>query len=542
MARTSYDRERALNVTVSEYRVTETTTLRRAAVIGAVLLAVTLLLHAAGIRNLVQQWMDQEEYSHGFLIPVVSAWLLWSRREAIIRALDRPSLWAAAAAASAVVLFLASKATNVYFFEHVGLVISLFAVALAVGGVSLLTMTFVPIAYLFFMIPLPYFLTALLTGRMQLWASELGAFFIRLADIPVFLDGNVIDLGEYQLGVVEACSGLNYMFPFLSLSFLAAYMVNLRLVPRLILFVSAVPITILMNSARIGFIGIIVHHFGTAHAEGFIHYFEGWVVFVICIALLIVEILVMAWLTGTPWRKLLRAVDGESGFAAAGDRNSTAGRQTGSLVPAAVTAGLLCLALVAVQLWPDRDAIRPDRKKLINLAYEIDGWEVARITNLEPSTEAVLGADDYVVADLVDADNNSANLYIAYLDEKRGKQTWHSPQVCIPGGGWRITNLERIDIEDAQGETFRANRVEITRGDAKQLVYYWYQQRGRRFASEWTVRYFVVLDGLIRNRTDGAMIRLVTGLPPDQPPEAADNRLRALVKTMSPRLPDYVPD
>ncbi len=518
-------------------------TMRRGAIIAAALLVITLLLHAAGIRDLIWQWSEQEEYSHGFLIPVVSAWLLWSQRHLIARNIQAPSRWAAALVLVSVFLFAASKTTNVYFFEHVGLVVSLFAIALAVGGWALLRTAFIPLAYLFFMIPLPYFLTALLTGRMQLWASQLGTFFIRLADIPVYLDGNIIDLGEYKLGVVEACAGLNYMFPFLSLSFLAAYLINFRLVPRAILFLSAIPITILMNSARIGFIGIIVHQFGTAHAEGFIHYFEGWVVFMICIALLLVEILVLAWITRTPLKSVVRvfAPAKDAGPSLDADPHQSRFDQS-KLVPAAAVAIVLSCALALTQLWPERQIVHPDRKKLINLAYEIDGWDVIRITNLEPETEAVLGADDYVVADLIDDERKTANLYIAYLDEKRGKQTWHSPQVCIPGGGWKITKLDRIDIADETGTTFRANRVEIARGDVKHLVYYWFQQRGRRFASEWTVRYYVILDGLMKNRTDGAMVRLVTAFFPDDAPGEADERLRSLAKTMSPRMPAYIPE
>ena len=122
------------------------------------------------------------------------------------------------------------------YFGQISLVISLAGIALLVGGWHLLRLLLVPIAFSFFMIPLPYFLTVLLSARMQLWSSELGVAVIRLFSIPVFLEGNVIDLGVYKLGVVEACSGLRYLFPFLSLGFLAAYSVDLRFWQKAVIF------------------------------------------------------------------------------------------------------------------------------------------------------------------------------------------------------------------------------------------------------------------------------------------------------------------
>ena len=93
---------------------------------------------------------------------------------------------------------------------------------MAIGGISLLKVTFLPIAFLVFAIPLPYFIDAELSARLQLISSDLGVFFIRLFGVPVYLTGNVIDLGNYKLQVVEACSGLRYLYPLLSLRILGS--------------------------------------------------------------------------------------------------------------------------------------------------------------------------------------------------------------------------------------------------------------------------------------------------------------------------------
>ena len=111
--------------------------------------------------------------------------------------------------------------------------------------------------------------------------------FIRLFQIPVFLEGNVIDLGQYKLQVVEACSGLRYLYPLMSLGFLAAYFFQAPLWQRALVFLSTIPITIFMNSLRIGVVGIMVDNFGPQDADGFLHMFEGWIIFLACAVLLV---------------------------------------------------------------------------------------------------------------------------------------------------------------------------------------------------------------------------------------------------------------
>ena len=155
-------------------------------------------------------------------------------------------------------------------------------------------MTFIPIIFLLFAIPLPYFIDAMLSFRLQLISSQLGTSFIRLLQIPVFLEGNVIDLGIYKLQVVEACSGLRYLYPLMSLGFLAAYLFQAPLWQRALVFLSTIPITIVMNSLRIGIVGVLVNYWGPQDADGFLHMFEGWIIFIACAGVLVAEMSLLA--------------------------------------------------------------------------------------------------------------------------------------------------------------------------------------------------------------------------------------------------------
>ena len=248
----------------------------------AAALAVLLLGFGGALSALVRHWLGQEEYSHGFLIVGVSVLLLWARRRALADNIGQPS-WAGAA----VVLFaLALHAVGVLsaslIFSQIAFVIALLGVALAVGGYSLLRVVLIPVLFLLFAIPLPSFVEAALTERLELVSLDLGAFVIGLFGIPVYIDGNIIDMGNYQLQVVEACSGLRYLYPLFSLSFLAAYLFHSALWQRGLVFLSAIPIAIGMNGLRIGLVGLSVNIWGNQAADGALHFFEGWVIFLAC--------------------------------------------------------------------------------------------------------------------------------------------------------------------------------------------------------------------------------------------------------------------
>ena len=204
-----------------------------------------LAFHGA-LMELVRRWTTQEEYSHGFLIPVVSAWLLWRRRSALRAAVGRPSWTGPVLVLLAFVMHVIGELSAVFILSQIAFVIVLVGLVLSIGGYRLLR-GFCTNRLLLFAIPLPYFIDAELTLRLQLLSSQLGVFLIRLFGIPVYLDGNIIDLGNYQLQVVEACSGLRYLYPLLSISFLAAYIFNAPRWQRVLLFLSAIPIAIAMN-------------------------------------------------------------------------------------------------------------------------------------------------------------------------------------------------------------------------------------------------------------------------------------------------------
>jgi len=150
-----------------------------------VALLACFVVFSESLLELVQRWSAQEEYSHGFLIPLIVAWLLWTRRDAIVASIGRPSWAGPVLILIAAAMHIVGKLSALYMLSQLGFIAAVIGVVLGFGGYSLLKVTFVPIIFLIFAIPLPYFIDAMLSFRLQLISSELGVFFIRLFQIPV---------------------------------------------------------------------------------------------------------------------------------------------------------------------------------------------------------------------------------------------------------------------------------------------------------------------------------------------------------------------
>jgi exosortase D (VPLPA-CTERM-specific) len=389
-----------------------------------------------------------------------------------------------------------------------------------------------------FAIPLPYFLDAELSSRLQLISSQLGVYFIRFFGVPVYLTGNVIDLGTYKLQVAEACSGLRYLYPLLSLGFLAAYLFQAPLWQRALVFLSAVPITIVMNSFRIGITGLMVDRWGIEQAQGVLHFFEGWVIFIACAAIMAAEIFVLARFGSG--KRFSQIFHNPKVFPAVAQDPQWKSRSPGT-VPLLACLMVLCAVGVASFNINERHEIVPDRVRFISFPTTLGDW-LGHPSLMEADIERTLGVDDYILSDYVNPRNDVVNFYIAYYASQRKGSSPHSPEVCIPGGGWQITKFERMNYKSQSlGINLPLNRVIIARDNGKQLVYYWFVQRGRNIANEYWSKWYLLVDAITKGRTDGALVRLVTPLRANEPEQAADERLQAFIDQLEPRLKSYLP-
>ncbi|MBD9357547.1 VPLPA-CTERM-specific exosortase XrtD [Methylomonas albis] len=505
---------------------------------GAALLLLCVVFRDSLI-EMATTWTNVEEYSHGFFIPVITIYLLWARRgELVLVQAFKASLPGLIVIGIGLILFILGGLATIKTMEQYAFLVVLTGMFACAFGMRGLRVGAIPLLFLIFMVPFPSFILNNLSSKLQLISSWLGVEFIRACDIMVYLEGNVIDLGSYKLQVVDACSGLRYLFPLASLAFLCAYLFKGPFWQKLLIFLSSMPLTIFMNSFRIGVIGVLVDNWGTEMAEGFLHDFEGWAVFLLCMLLLFIEMWVFSRISG---RKLAM---GEL-VQIPEEWSHTARREIVVVLNKSVFAVLLllCIGAGASEIFKGREDIIPERKAFLTFPTKLGSWQ-GRNDYLTQFYLNELKLTDYVIVNFMQPETrNSVNFYSAYYQSQRKGAAVHSPRSCIPGDGWQISSFEQREFADLQldGQALQVNRAIIQKGESRQLVYFWFQQRGRMITNEYMVKWYLFYDAITMNRTDGALIRLVTPVDKVEDIAVADQRLHLFLKDLLPELPAYLP-
>ena len=494
-----------------------------------------------GIEALLVAW-QLPEYSHGPLIPVLSA-LLFLRQLKEYPPNHGPvhDRWPGVALLVTAILFGAlGKLSGIDDVVAYALILWVGAILLISFGWSTGRHFWPGVLHLVYMLPLPAVLYFKLSTFLQAVSSELGVWMLQVINVPVFLEGNIIDLGVLKLHVAEACSGLRYLFPILSFSYIFAVLYRGPIWHKAVLLLAAAPITVVMNSVRIAIAGWIANHWGVEYLEGFSHFFEGWVIFMICVVLLFV----LAWLLLFlhPQRLgLVDALDLEmSGLAPQAARLRLV-RPSAALIVATL---LLGAGALAWQVRPPMQTYDVARDPFAIFPRTLGDWTSSAPIPLTPAIEAQLGADDYHSVELsMPGSRATVGLFMAFYDDQTKGGT-HSPEVCLPGAGWEIAWLERVDIAPEVGfdAPYNVNRAVIQKGEARMMAYYWFEQHGRHVAWDFAAKLWLLWDGLTIGRTDGALVRIITPIARDETDAEAEARLKSVFLETVEVLPRFVPD
>ena len=266
--------------------------------------ALLVLCYYPVLSYLVQQWNNDEDMGHGFFVPVIAGYIIWTRRDRLL-ALKPSTNWLGLALMvyAGVQLFIATLGAEL-FLARTAFVFSLIGTLLYLGGMAYVRALAFPLLLLFFMIPIPTIIYNRITFPLQLLASRVAAATLDLMQIPVLRRGNVLELPYQTLNVVEACSGIRSL---LSLTFLAlvyGHFFEKRPWMRVTLFVATIPIAIVANASRVTLTGLLTQINPTL-AQGFFHTASGWVIFMVALAILVVlhQLLtrLYGWFQG--WRK-----------------------------------------------------------------------------------------------------------------------------------------------------------------------------------------------------------------------------------------------
>lgn len=498
--------------------------------------ALILVVFRDGIDNMIKYWAEPE-YSHGYLIPLLSLYLLSIRLVTLDKLGAGPSWLGVTITLAGLTGLILGQLSALYVIVHYSFVLTIWGLVVTQVGWRGIKALWPALVFLLFMVPLPRFIQWNLSSELQLISSQIGTAILRPLGVPVFLEGNVIDLGNYKLQVVEACAGLRYLFPLMCFGLLCAVLFRGAAWKKVLLFVSSVPIAVFMNSFRIAVTGLLVNRFGISAAEGFTHYFEGWVVFTACLAIMFLEMWGLAKLDG---RKLDDVFD-----VTLPDLSALPGLRI--LLqpnrPLVATCALLVLGGLASFALANRVEILPQRADLQTFPLTLSEWRGVE-SEIPPEQLEELQATDYLLASYSSPSaKQPVEIYVAYYESQSTGVSVHSPRACLPGGGWRVEESTEVSIPDIlpSGAGLPVNRTVIAMGDQRMLVYYWFMQRGRLLTNEYLVKWYIFWDSLRLSRSDGALVRLVTPVGDLSEMDAADARLRQFLSITFPRLYYHIP-
>ena len=511
--------------------------------------AVIVFLYAAVLMKLGRDWWTDDNYSHGLLVPFVIGYIIWLEFDKLKTARRKPQNWLGGGFILFALLMLFGGTLGAELFtQRISLVLMLAGIIIYFFGANILKILVVPFALLLLAIPIPQIIFNKIAFPLQIWASQMAVWGIRLFEVASVRKGNVIEIlpnGATQiiaLEVVEACSGIRSLMTLITLALVLGYFTreksnennpfwkNPDVWRTVVLMLSAIPIAIFTNAARVTATGVLSFYYGKQATESFWHELSGWLVYVAALAIL---------LSINFGLKKIKVQSSKSKV----QSDEFTVHQSPLTIQKSVLVLVVALFVggVFINWFANRSEVQIERQNLTRMPAQLGDWrQKGSDIRFDKQTESVLRTDDYMMREYTLPNNRIANLYIGYYASQRTGATYHSPQNCLPGAGWEMKQPDIIEITTPNGKTFKANWFVIENGVYKEVLIYWYQGRGRAVASEYEDKINTVWDSVMRRRSDGAMVRVMTSVGNSEP--EATKAAADLAAQTADQLSEFVPD
>lgn len=254
----------------------------------AILSFLVVLLFAPVLINLIGIWSSRDDYSHGFFVIPIALYMVWVKRDELLRFPSRPSGMGLPVVACATAIYVVSTITKFHTLSHISMIVVLLGLVVFLAGWMVTKALLLPVCFLLFMFPIPSAYYVLVTNPLKLFITKISMEIIHLMNIPVYREGNLLFLASTQLEVAEACSGIRSLYSYLMLACLFAFLSEKR-VSKMVLLISTAPLAFLVNIVRVTGTGVLANFFGSDIAHGFFHQFTGLVLFVLGFVVLFLE-------------------------------------------------------------------------------------------------------------------------------------------------------------------------------------------------------------------------------------------------------------
>jgi exosortase D (VPLPA-CTERM-specific) len=506
---------------------------------GAVAALLYLLIYAPLLPGLVRDWYEHDNFSYGFLIPFIFIYLLWQKREILRNTPVSASSWGALSLLAAVVIGLTGKVMGDSFTLRLSMILALGGLAHLLLGKHQIKILLFPLAYLLLMIPPPYLVVKEISYYLRFFDAVLATSALQAMGIPVYQDSYFLHLPNITLEVADICSGISSLFAMVAAGVFYINSLPVRPSSKAVIMVGALLFPVLANLFRIVLISAIVYYFGPAILQSFFHQFTGTFTFLLSIVVLVV--LGEYLRRKSPRIASATSLHQSNGIGADGLRASGHPHPPARLLSRAFLSALAILAL-AWYLGNSLETRQPIalRKDLQELPVQFGAHFLAANGNWSDSYQDP-NAETAVSRIYEGPGKEPVELYVGYRSSQHDRARLLSPKMHFPDG-WNYVSIHPAQIEISGAEPIKANWMVIQKNEAKRLVLYWYQARGRSFSGEIS-NHFVQVRSLIQDgRTEGAVVRITTPVWGDENLKQAQERIRDFSGHVYLELAEILPD
>lgn len=499
-------------------------------IIGAVFTGFTVL-YWQHLLNLVSRW-NHDDYSHCYLVVPVFIYLVWLVRDKIDWTSSNKGVLGLSIIFLSMLVLITGRLGSLELLIFVSIWMSLIGLFLFYFGNSNLKYIAFPFAILFFAIPYPPFINNMISQKLKLWSSSLAEMMLKVLTIPVYREGNIIDLGVAQLQIVDACSGLRYLFPTMFMALLIGRFFLRSNFSRFILFAVSPLLCLFSNSLRIAVTGILVKFIDPQLAEGFFHDFSGWLVYMFTILFLGLATFLLKKREG------LVRMEEKNDYS---DPFNPGELKPKLLFGKTAVIMLLFFGAFTVQSGMLKTHSDLNRQDFSIFPEQIDNWQGQR-TSLSESIQRRLWADDYLSANFTNpVTDNTLQLLVSYYESQTTRKTAHAPTSCLTGEGWMLLDRRVSPPNPENGRYFPVQSMMMEKGGKRILANFWFDQRGRHITSEYLNKFYLLRDAIFMKRTDGALVRVEMIMHNNQSIDEAQYLLDYFILQLHQYLRPYIP-
>lgn len=490
-------------------------------------------LYASILIGLVLQWVGphaDENFQHGIFVPIFALYVLWQDRKRLTAIAPSPSWTGLLFVVLSMALLVVGDLGADIFLPRVSFLILLAGLIILFQGWKFFRAVLFAWALLILMIPIPALIINRLTFPLQLLVARLSADMLGLIWV-VHREGNYIWLSSGKLDVAEACSGIRSLLTLVTLAIVYGYLMETRKWVRVLLVCMAVPIAVAANCFRVFSVGLLAQFGHKDLTEGVSHKVEGLLIFIVALIILFAvhRLISLIWKRSPvvpcsvahSEERPRAAVPVEAGFCRLG-----------------IVAALMLATGIGLYVHKGSEDVR----HVGSLPLQIGDWTGKDVPIRQKELD-ILGPGEYLMREYENASDQQPpiNLYIPFFPSQRAGDTIHSPGHCLVGAGWLPISREKIRLALKNGSSIPVNRYVVTNSGERLLVLYWFQAHGRVVATEWEAKYYLISDSIRMNRSDGAMVRLMTGMLNGESADAAQARIMKFGSQLLPLLDGYIP-